>query len=59
MLISWDDCEQIKKIGNWEIELTLVNKFIEENNYLDWYGYQKTDGKQRSKNLFLLKNFVE
>ena len=45
MLISFDDCEQIKKIGNWEIELTPDNKFIEENNNPDWYGYQKIDGK--------------
>ena len=40
MLISCDDCELIKKIGNWEIELVPDNKFIEENNYPDWYGYQ-------------------
>ena len=45
MLISCDDCESIKNIGNWEIELTPHNKFIEENNYPDWYGYQKIDGK--------------
>ena len=45
MLISFDDCEQIKKIGNWEIELTPDNNFIQENNYPDWYGYKKIDGK--------------
>ena len=45
MLISFDDCEQIKKIGNWEIELTPYNNFIQENNYPDWYGYQKIDEK--------------
>jgi len=39
-----DDCEQIKKIGNWKIELIPDNDFIEENNYPDWYGYQKIDG---------------
>ena len=44
MLISCDDCELIKKIGNWEIELIPDNKFIEENNNPDWYGYQKIDG---------------
>ena len=38
------DCELIKKIGNWEIELTPHNNFIEENNYPDWYGYKKIDG---------------
>ena len=45
MLISFDDCEQIKKIGNWEIELTPDNNFIQENNYPDWYGYQKIEEK--------------
>ena len=45
MLISCDDCELIKKIDNWEIELTPDNNFIEEKNYPDWYRYQKIDGK--------------
>jgi len=44
MLFNCDDCEPIKKIGKWEIELTTDNNFIEENNYPDWYGYQKIDG---------------
>ena len=44
-LISCDDCELIKKIDNWEIELTPYKKFIEENNYPDWYGYHKIDSK--------------
>ena len=43
MLFSCDDCALIKKIGNWEVELTQDNNFIEENNYPDWYGYQKID----------------
>ena len=43
MLIRCDDCELIKKIGNWEIELTPDNNFIEENNYPDWYGYKRID----------------
>ena len=43
-LFCCDDCEVIKKIGNWEIELTQDNNIIEENNYPDWYGYQKIDG---------------
>ena len=43
MLISCDHCEPIKKIGNWEIELTPNNEFIEENNYPDWYGYRRID----------------
>ena len=45
MLFSCVDCELINKIGNWEIELTPENSFIEENNYPDWYGYQKIDSK--------------
>ena len=45
MLINCDDCELIKKIDNWEIELTPVNNPIEENNYPDWYGYKKLDWK--------------
>jgi len=45
ILISCDNCELIKKIGNWEIELTLDNNVIEENNYPDWYGYKKIDVK--------------
>ena len=44
MLISCDDCELIRKIGNWEIKLTPDIKSIEEDNYPDWYGYQKIDG---------------
>ena len=43
MLISYDDCEPIKKIGNWQIELIPENNFIEENNYPDWYGYRRID----------------
>lgn len=43
MIISCDDCEQIKKIGNWQIELTPDNNFIQENNYPDWYGYKRID----------------
>ena len=44
-LISCDDCELIKKIDNWRIELTPDKDFIQENNYPDWYGFQKIDGK--------------
>jgi len=44
-LISCDDCELIKKIGNWQIELTPDNNCRQENNYPDWYGFQKIDGK--------------
>ena len=44
-VISCDDCELIKKINNWEIEITPDKNFIEENNYPDWYGYQRIDVK--------------
>ena len=42
-LITLDDCELIKKIGNWEIELIQENDCFEENNYPDWYGFQRID----------------
>ena len=45
ILIGCEDCEPIKKIGSWEIELIQENNFIEENNFPDWYGYQKIDLK--------------
>ena len=45
MLISLDDCEQIKKRGNWGIELTPDNNFIQENSYPYWYFYKKIDEK--------------
>jgi len=45
MIIRCDDCEKIKNVGNWQIELTPDNNFIQENNYPDWYGYQKIDRK--------------
>ena len=45
MLFNCDDCELIKKIDNWEIELIPDNNYIEENNHPDWYGYQKIDWK--------------
>ena len=43
MTITCDDCE-LKKIGNWEKELTPFNKCFKGNNYPDWYGYKKIDG---------------
>ena len=42
-LISCDDCQLIKNIGSWEIELILENNLLEETNYPDWYGYQRID----------------
>ena len=43
ILISCDDCELIKKIGNLEIELIPDKNLIENNNYPDWYGFKKID----------------
>ena len=43
ILISCDDCQIIKKIGNWEIELTLEKNLVEETNFPDWYGYKRID----------------
>ena len=43
MLISFDDCKIIKKIGKWEIELNIENNLVEETNYPDWYGYKRID----------------
>ena len=43
MFFCCDDCKLIKLVGNCEIELTPDSNFIEENNYADWYGYQKID----------------
>ena len=40
-----DDCEIIKKIRNWEIELIPDNRFKEEQNIPDWYGYMRIDKK--------------
>ena len=42
-LINCDDCQLIKKIGDWEIELTQENNCREENNFPDWYGYKRID----------------
>ena len=43
ILIGCDDCQHIKTIGNWEIQLIPEKKFIEETNNPDWYGYKRID----------------
>ena len=43
LLIDCDNCQLVKKIGNWEIELTLEDNLIEETNNPDWYGYKRID----------------
>ena len=40
-----DDCEVIKNIKNWEVELIPNHNFIEEKNIPDWYGYMRIDKK--------------
>ena len=42
-LISCDDCQLIKNIDRWEIELNFENNLVEETNYPDWYGYRRID----------------
>ena len=42
-LTTFDNSGIIKKIANWEIELTLENNFVEETNYPDWYGFKRID----------------
>ena len=43
ILIGCDDCQLIRTIGNWEIELTLENNYIDEPNKPDWFGYKRID----------------
>ena len=40
-----DDCEVIKNIKNWEIELIPNGGFAEEKVIPDWYGYMRIDKK--------------
>ncbi len=43
MISDVDDCEVIKNINNWEIELTVENNCDEVTNSPDWYGYKRID----------------
>ena len=47
ILTGCDDCELIRKVGNWEIGLNLENKLIEESNNPDWYGYKRIDNIEK------------
>ena len=38
-----DDCEVIKNIKNWEIELIPNYYHVEEKNIPDWFGYMRID----------------
>ena len=40
-----DNCEKIKDVENWQIELILENNIVEESNIPDWYGYWRIDKK--------------
>ena len=42
-LRTLDDCEVIKNIDKWEIELIPDNNAHEENYLPDWYGYKRID----------------
>ena len=43
ILIGCDDCQLIRTIGNWEIELTPDNNSIDGPNKPDWFGYKRID----------------
>ena len=43
MVLSLDDCELIKTIVSWAIELILEKNFVEEIKSPDWYGYKRID----------------
>ena len=51
ILIGCDDCQLIKKISNWEIQLTPENNLIEETQAPDWYGYRRIDNVEKDWNL--------
>ncbi len=38
-----DDCEAIKNIKNWEVELIPEDNYVEGNNSPDWFGYMRID----------------
>ena len=40
-----DECEVIKNINNWEIELIPNDNHLEVKNIPDWFGYMKIDKK--------------
>ena len=40
-----DECEVIKNINNWEIELMRNDNHLEEKNIPDWFGYMRIDKK--------------
>ena len=42
-LCTYDDCEIISKIDNWEIELKQENNCVKDTFYPDWYGYKRID----------------
>ena len=42
-LWTYDDCQIISKIDNWEIKLKKENNCVEETFYPDWYGFKRID----------------
>ena len=43
MICEVDECEVIKNIDNWEIELILEDGLSRETNSPDWFGYMRID----------------
>ena len=40
-----DECEVIKNINDWEIELIPNGNHLGEKNIPDWFGYMRIDKK--------------
>ena len=38
-----DDCEVIKNLDHWEIDLKLEDELNDQDNSPDWFGYMKLD----------------
>ena len=58
ILISYEDCKLIKKIGCKEIEFSYGNDLFKETNFLDWLGYKKIDKIKKIYTLFLYIKFI-
>ena len=43
ILISFEDCKLVQKIGCKEIEFNYGNDLFKETNFLDWFGFKKID----------------
>ena len=55
MLIRCDDCEAIKKLGEWEIELTQSNNLVDDN--ISWFpGGAETSEPTGARKVNFLSN---